>query len=128
MPSPKFNRIIVSVLEDNVWLQPVDSLELPRHIQVGECVQVPGEIKALIRSETHQRKPGQRLYIPRYQVRLVAVFDERLNRSLPEFHPITSEGKSIDIRYPIELYPPNELECVPKGEVIRFDWTVSGRF
>ncbi|OCL09596.1 hypothetical protein AOQ84DRAFT_16963 [Glonium stellatum] len=120
MPSPNLNRLMVSIHGDR-WFEPVTSVELPREIQVGDKVKVPGEIRALIRNETAARIPGHHLF-ENTEVRLIATFDERLQRSLPEFH--VGEGAPIEIQYPLQLTPPRYLDCVAKGDNVRFSWTL----
>jgi hypothetical protein len=120
MPSPKRNLLHV-LIQSAPWLDPVESepLEIPCNIQVGEVVEVPGVLRALIRNETATRSWGK-TFLVREQLSLIASFD-RLHRALPEFHG----GFDIEIRYPLELSPPRYLDCVAKGDRIRFSWRVS---
>ena len=120
MPSPKRNPLRV-LIQSSPWLEPVESepLEIPCNIQVGQVVEVPGVLRALIRNETATR-PWGKPFFAREQVSLIASFD-RLHRALPEFHG----SSDIEIRYPLELSPPRYLDCVAKGDRIRFSWKVS---
>lgn len=81
---------------------------------------MPGVLKAFIRYETAPRHFGTPLF-EKDTVRLIATFDERLNRSIPEFNP---QGMDIFVQYPLELSPPRCLDCVAKGDNVRFNWTV----
>jgi hypothetical protein len=120
MPSPKRNLLHV-LIRSAPWLDPVESepLEIPCNIQVGEVVEVPGVLRALIRNETATR-PWGKTFSARERVSLIASF-ERLHRALPEFHG----SSDIEIRYPLQLSPPRYLDCVAKGDRIRFSWRVS---
>jgi hypothetical protein len=120
MPSPKYNPIKIAV-HGTEWLEPVTATYLPEEIQVGARVKVPGVIKALVRNETARRVPGSDFFI-NHEVTLIASF-ERLERALPEFH--VGGGAPIQIQYPLKLSPPRHLDCVAKGDNVRFSWTVS---
>ncbi|KAF2493298.1 hypothetical protein BU16DRAFT_563461 [Lophium mytilinum] len=119
MPSPKYNPIKIAV-HGSDWLEPVTATFLPEEIQVGARVKVPGEIKALIKNETAKRAPSSDLFI-NHEVSLIASF-ERLERALPEFH--VGGGAPIQIQYPLQLSPPRHLDCVAKGDNVRFLWTL----
>lgn len=124
MPSPNLNRLMISI-HGGRWFEPVSPIELPREIQVGDKVKVPGEIRALIKNETVARVPGHQLF-ENAEVVLIATFDERLQRSLPEFH--VGGGAPIEIQYPLQLSVPRHLDCVAKGDNVRFSWTVSSLY
>ena len=121
MPSPHLNRIRILIAGTH-WLEPVTSepLEMPRGILPGQEVEIPGQLRALIRSETAERENGKALAVED-SVRLIATFDERLNRAVPEF----TSGTKILIQYPVFLTAPKCLDCVPLGKPVRFHWTVS---
>jgi hypothetical protein len=121
MPSPT-TRSIQLLVEGTQWLEPVatEPLMLPCAIQPGQEVTVPGILRALIRNETAERPAGVRLDA-KDVVRVAAVFNERLNRPIPDF----SIDVEIPIRYPIRLDPPTYLDCVAKGDKVRFKWVVS---
>jgi hypothetical protein len=120
MPSPKRNLLHV-LIQSAPWLDPVESepLEIPCNIQVGGVVEVPGVLKALIRNETATRPWGEPFFA-REKVALIAFF-ERIHRALPEFNG----SSDIEIQYPLQLNPPRYLDCVAKGDRIRFSWRVS---
>ena len=125
MPSPNLNRLMISI-HGGRWFEPVSPIELPREIQVGDKVKVPGEIRALIRNEAdNARVPGHQLF-ENAEVVLIATFDERLQRSLPEFH--VGGGAPVEIQYPLQLSVPRHLDCVAKGDTVRFSWTVSSLY
>lgn len=126
MPSPRRNRIVVSICGDGISLNPLQSVELPRNIQPGHHVLVAGEIKALVCHEnttTQPRKSGQKLLRQNVEVRLKATF-LRLGRSLPEFHTDSALIRQICIRYPLELEPPRYLDSVIKGDKFMVRWRV----
>ncbi|KAF2194370.1 hypothetical protein K469DRAFT_783547 [Zopfia rhizophila CBS 207.26] len=52
-------------------------------------------------------------------VALVAFF-ERLQRPLPEF----SGGVQVTYQYPIVMSVPKYLDCVAKGDMVQFSWTI----
>lgn len=119
MPSPKGN-ILKVLIRQTPWLEPVISepLELPREIAPGAIVRLPGVLKALIKNETAVRPPSTTFYA-QDTVSLIAYF-ERLHRSLPEF----SGGVQVKYEYPLVMSTPKYLDCVVKGEVVRFSWLV----
>ena len=53
-------------------------------------------------------------------VRLVAFFNERLNRPLPNF----CGQAQIFTEYPLVLNAPTYLDCVAKGDTVRFRWVL----
>ena len=124
MPSPRHNPIAVSILSDGVWLQPANSIELPRHILPGQKVPVVGELRALIREELPGRLPGAKLIHRGLRVQLSACFD-RLKRNVLDFHKDSSRIINIDIQYPIELDAPRYLDSVASGDVMKISWNVS---
>ncbi|KAJ9138070.1 hypothetical protein NKR23_g8697 [Pleurostoma richardsiae] len=119
MPSPKGN-ILKVLVQPTSWLEPVaaEPLELPREIQPGATVRVPGILRAFIKYEFSPRAVGTAL-CARDTVRLVAFF-ERLQRRLPEF----GGGADVMYRYPLVMSPPKYLDCVAKGDMVRFSWTI----
>ena len=120
MPSPE-QRSVHLMIQGTRFLVPVASepLELPRGIQPGHEVTVPGVLRALIRDEQAERAPGCSL---RYEdsVTLVGYFNERLGRPIPSFCGATK----IPIQYPLQLDAPRYLDCVSKANKVRFSWTV----
>ncbi len=121
MPSPS-TRSIHLLIQGTQWLEPVaaEPLQLPFSIQPGQDVTLTGVLRALIRNESAEKPPGIQLQTED-MVRIVAVFHERLNRPIPDF----STGVRIPIRYPIRLDAPTYLDCVAKGDKVRFKWVVS---
>jgi hypothetical protein len=123
MPSPS-TRSLQLLIQATQWLDPVttEPLQLPFSIQPSQEVTLPGVLRALIRNEWNERPPGSCLQIDE-SVNLVAFFDERLNRPIINF----SAGVKIHIRYPLKLDAPTYLDCVAKGDKVRFKWQVSFR-
>ena len=120
MPSPT-SRSIHLLIQGTQFLQPIttEPLELPWSIQPGQEVEVPGVLRAFIRNEWAEKPLGQALnYLDNIQ--LLAIFHERLNRPLPHFCGSTQ----ILIRYPLRLEKPTYLDCVAKGDRVRFKWVV----
>ncbi|KAF2738548.1 hypothetical protein EJ04DRAFT_573709 [Polyplosphaeria fusca] len=120
MPSPEARSIQV-LIERAQFLEPVitEPVELPRSIQPGQEVEVPGVLRAFIRNEWQEKPLGLCLKAREF-VRLVAFFNERLNRPLPNFCAQTA----IWIEYPLVLDPPTYLDCVAKGDKVRFRWVL----
>jgi hypothetical protein len=122
MPSPK-SRSVHLLIQGTQFLEPIISepVELPRAIQPGQEVDVPGVLRAYIRNESSEKPIGAALnYLDNIQ--LLATFHERLNRPIPNFCGFTQ----ILIRYPLRLDPPTYLDCVAKGDKVRFKWVVGG--
>ncbi|KAH0564731.1 hypothetical protein GP486_001878 [Trichoglossum hirsutum] len=119
MPSPGTQGIRV-LIHGTPWLEPIESepLELPRSIPRGATVDVPGTLRALIRNETAPRALGQPLMVNEV-VTLIADFP-RLHRAIPEF----SGSTHIVIQYPLQLNPPNCLDCVALGDRVKFSWVL----
>ena len=120
MPSPGIANPIKVLIHGTSWLEPVESEPcwLPTNIPVGSVVEVPGQLKCLIRNETAPRPAGQQLFV-KDEITLIASFD-RLERSIPEFN-----GKAeVDIQYPLILEAPKVLLSVAKGDIVRFHWVV----
>jgi len=120
MPSPGVANPIKILIHGTSWLAPVESepVWLPTNIPVGSVVEVPGQLKCLIRNETAPRAPGQQLFV-KDEISLIASFD-RLERAIPEFN-----GRAeVDIQYPLILEPPKVLLSVAKGDIVRFHWVV----
>tara|TARA_R110002003_G_scaffold48_37_gene4252 strand:+ start:21914 stop:23083 length:1170 start_codon:yes stop_codon:yes gene_type:complete len=119
MPSPKGN-VLKILIRSTPWLEPValEPLELPREIRPGAIVGVHGVLRALIKNETVGRPSGT-TFQANDTLALVAFF-ERLQRSLPEF----SGGVNVIYRYPIVMSVPKYLDCVAKGDMVQFSWTV----
>ncbi|KAK0729603.1 hypothetical protein B0H67DRAFT_604814 [Lasiosphaeris hirsuta] len=120
MPSPS-TRSLQLLIQATQWLDPVttEPLQLPFSIQPSQEVTLPGILRALIRNEWSERAPGSCLRIDE-SVNLVALFDERLSRPILNF----SAGVKIQIRYPLKLDAPTYLDCVAKGDKVRFKWQV----
>lgn len=120
MPSPE-ERSIHLLIQGTQFLNPITSepIELPRSIQPGQEVEVPGVLRAFIRNETKEKPLGLMLKATEY-VRIVAFFNERLNRPIPNFCGQTA----IFVQYPLVLDAPTYLECVAKGDKVRFKWVL----
>ncbi|KAF2259610.1 hypothetical protein CC78DRAFT_56977 [Lojkania enalia] len=120
MPSPE-GRSIHVLIQSTQFLAPVVSepVELPRSIQPGQEVEVPGVLRAFIKNETAEKPLGLCLKAQQF-VNLVAYFNERLNRPIPNFCGTTP----IWIQYPLVLDPPTYLDCVAKGDKVRFRWVL----
>ncbi|KAF8855606.1 hypothetical protein BDZ45DRAFT_804902 [Acephala macrosclerotiorum] len=120
MPSPG-SRSIHLLIQGTQYLEPITSepVELPRSIQPGQEVEVPGVLRAFIRNEWSEKPLGQALN-HFDNVQLLATFHERLNRPVPNFCGLTQ----ILIRYPLRLEKPTYLDCVGKGDRVRFKWVV----
>jgi len=120
MPSPK-SRSIQILIQGTQFLEPIASepLELPHSIQPGQEVEVPGVLRAYIRNEWAKKSLGQKLEY-RDSVGLVAFFNERLKRPIPNF----SGTSEILITYPLTLDAPTYLDCVAKGDKVRFKWVL----
>ena len=118
MPSPEARSIRV-LIQGTQYLDPIISepLELPRSIQPGQEVEVPGVLRAYIKNEWSEKPLGAALRENEF-VRLVAYFNERLNRPLPNF----CGQAQIFIQYPLVLDPPKYHDCVAKGDIVRFSW------
>jgi len=120
MPSPEA-RSIHLLIQGTQYLDPIiaEPIELPRSIQPGQEVDVPGVLRAFIRNETAEKPVGLCLKTTEY-VRIVGYFNERLNRPIPNFCGQTA----IFVQYPLVLDPPTYLECVAKGDKVRFKWVL----
>jgi hypothetical protein len=120
MPSPALRSIKILV-QGTQFLEPIvaEPLELPRSIQPGQEVDVPGVLRAFIRNEWAEKAAGEKLNYPE-DVKIVATFVERLNRPIPNF----CGASRIFIRYPLTLDPPTYLDCVAKGDTVRFKWVL----
>jgi hypothetical protein len=121
MPSPNSATPISILIQGTQWLEPVESAPVivPFSILPGDTVEVPGTTRAFIRNETSPRAPGVPLRI-QDQVTLIATFFKRLVRSIPGF----SGSQFYNIGYPLELTPPKCLDCVQKGDRVRFSWVL----
>jgi hypothetical protein len=84
MPSPKHNSITVSVMDDEEWLQPVQSMQFPGGILPGQSMRADGEMRSLIRADNAPLVSGRRFHIPAVPSKLRATF-ERLGRDFPGF-------------------------------------------
>jgi hypothetical protein len=122
MPSPE-SRSVRLLIQGTQFLEPITSepVELPRSIQPGQEVDVPGVLRAYIRNEWSEKPIGAVLNFVD-NIQLLATFHERLNRPIPNFCGFTQ----VVIRYPLRLDPPTYLDCVAKGDKVRFKWVVSG--
>ncbi|KAE8447503.1 hypothetical protein EG329_010633 [Mollisiaceae sp. DMI_Dod_QoI] len=120
MPSPAL-RSIHLLIQGTQFLEPITSepVELPRSIQPGQEIDVPGVLRAYIRNEWSEKPIGDALDYSD-NIQLLAIFHERLNRPIPNFCGFTQ----ISIRYPLRLDPPTYLDCVAKGDRVRFKWVV----
>ncbi|KAH7356021.1 hypothetical protein BKA66DRAFT_256362 [Pyrenochaeta sp. MPI-SDFR-AT-0127] len=120
MPSPEARSIQV-LIQGTKFLEPIttEPIELPRSIQPGQEVEVPGVLRAYIRNEWAEKPLGLMLKATEF-VTLVAYFNERLNRPLPKF----CGQADILIQYPLVLDPPTYLDCVAKGDKVRFKWVL----
>jgi hypothetical protein len=120
MPSPAL-RAIKILVQGTQFLEPItaEPLELPRSIQPGQEVDVPGVLRAFIRNEWAEKAAGEKLDYTE-SVSIVATFTDRLNRPIPNFCGATRTF----IRYPLTLDPPTYLDCVAKGDVVRFKWVL----
>ncbi|ORY18621.1 hypothetical protein BCR34DRAFT_582903 [Clohesyomyces aquaticus] len=118
MPSPEARSIHI-LIQGTQFLEPIASepIFMPKSIQPGQEVEVPGILRAYIRNEWAE-KPLGKVLTASESVQLVAYFNERLNRPLPNF----CGPAQIFIRYPLELDPPTYLDCVAKGSTVRFRW------
>jgi hypothetical protein len=120
MPSPE-QRSIQLLIQGTQFLEPIatEPLQLPMGIQPGQEVTIPGVLRAFIRQEWAEKPLGQAL---RYEERvsLVAFFNERLSRPLPNF----SGATVVYIQYPLTVDPPRYHDCVSKGNAVRFSWTL----
>jgi hypothetical protein len=122
MPSPE-SRSIHLLIQGTQFLEPISSepAELPRSIQQGQEVDVPGMLRAYIRNEWSDKSNGKHLNSVD-NIQLLATFHERLNRPIPNF---CGFSKPVEIRYPLILDRPTYLDCVTKGDNFRFRWVVS---
>jgi hypothetical protein len=122
MRSPTAHGFKVLIRPTN-WLEPVDSepLEIPADIQPGQTVMLSGTLHAFIKHESAVRRLGSTFRIED-RIGLVA-YSERLKRMLPEFYG----PQPIVYQYPLVMSNPRYLDCVVKGETIRFSWTVGKR-
>ncbi|KAK3991425.1 hypothetical protein QBC44DRAFT_341024 [Cladorrhinum sp. PSN332] len=118
MPSPKLAKLQV-LIRGTKWLEPVpEPLELPVSILPGHSVQVPGRLRAFIKNETAPRDSGTLLQA-KDTVSLRA-YSMRLQRDVPEFRG----GVDITCQYPLLMSTPKYLDCVAKGDIVRFSWTI----
>jgi hypothetical protein len=120
MPSPE-QRSIKLLIQGTQFLDPViaEPLELPRAIQPGQEIEVPGVLRAYIKNEWSEKPLGTKLEC-RENVCLVAMLDERLKRPLPGF----CIAAQTLITYPLTLDQPTYLDCVAKGDIVRFKWVL----
>ncbi|KAK0615131.1 hypothetical protein B0T17DRAFT_657375 [Bombardia bombarda] len=116
MPGPSKLQVLV---RGTKWLDPVLlPVDLPSGILPGQTVQVPGSLKAFIRNESTMREAGT-LLRARDTVSLRA-FSPRLQRDVPEFEG----GVAVVYQYPLTMTMPKYLDCVAKGDIVRFSWQV----
>ncbi|KAH7081221.1 hypothetical protein BKA63DRAFT_549959 [Paraphoma chrysanthemicola] len=120
MPSPKGN-VLKILIRSTPWLEPValEPLELPRDILPGATVSVHGVLKAFIKNETGKRPPGTTFKV--YDTVVLVAFFERLGRTLPEF----SGRVDVSYQYPMVMTAPKYLDCVAKGDMVQFSWTIA---
>ncbi|KAK4184428.1 hypothetical protein QBC35DRAFT_505972 [Podospora australis] len=118
MPSPRTAKLQV-LIRATKWLDPVlEPLELPCEIPPGHSVRVPGTLRAFIKNETVARESGT-LLRAKDTVSLRA-YSMRLQRDVPEFRG----GVDITCQYPLLMTTPKYLDCVAKGDIVRFSWTI----
>ena len=118
MPSPATNGLKI-LIRKTKWLEPVqEPLDLPSSILPGESILVPGTLKAFIRNDFAHRDLGTVLHV-QDTVALTA-YSVRLQRALPEFNGAVP----ILYQYPLVMSVPRYLDCVAKGDSVKFTWTV----
>ncbi len=119
MPSPKTNGFKV-LIRPSDWLDPVSAepLEIPADIQPGQTVTISGTLRAFIKHESIPRHLGSTFRVDD-TIGLVA-YSERLGRMLPEFYG----PQPIVYQYPLVMSNPMYLDCVVKGEAVRFSWQI----
>lgn len=108
------------VIQGSPWLAP-DTFKplIINSIPPYTAVQIPGTLKAFICHEGSVRQPGTQLYA-KDNVKLLA-YSERLRRAAPDF----CAGTNIFIQYPVQLLPPNCLDCMTKADKMTASWIVS---
>ncbi|KAK3381208.1 hypothetical protein B0H63DRAFT_560930 [Podospora didyma] len=118
MPSPRGTGLQI-LIRASKWLDPVMvPLEVPTEIQPGTSVAVPGVLRALIKNETIAREKGTLLHAK--ETVTLRAFSPRLQRDIPEF----AGGCEVLYQYPLFMTAPKYLDCVAKGDTVKFFWTV----
>lgn len=121
MPSPRTAKLQV-LIRGTKWLQPVPvPLELPAGILPGRTIRVPGELRALVKNEVAPRESGTLLRA--HDTVSLRAYAMRLQRDVPEFRG----GVAVIYQYPLLMTTPKYLDCVAKGDTVRFSWTVCDR-
>ncbi|KAH7133667.1 hypothetical protein EDB81DRAFT_949960 [Dactylonectria macrodidyma] len=119
MPSPSASTVQL-LIQETSWLTPIatEPLWLPQSIQPDQQVEIPGTLRAYIQNRVG-RPVLEKLEVTE-DVRLIAIFNERMQRALPDF----CDPSHITITYPLILSPPTYLDCVAKGDNVRFKWVL----
>ncbi|KAK3347113.1 hypothetical protein B0T25DRAFT_553663 [Lasiosphaeria hispida] len=118
MPSPKTGKLQVLV-QRSKWLEPIFvPLDLPGEIAPGETVQVDGTLRAFIKNETASRALGTLLHAK--DTVSLRTYSERLQRDVPEFNGEVA----VVYEYPLLMTAPKFLDCVAKGDMVTFSWTI----
>ncbi|KAH8881290.1 hypothetical protein GQ53DRAFT_888501 [Thozetella sp. PMI_491] len=121
MPSPGPNTLKI-MIRSTKWLDPVmEPLWMPGDIPPGHSVTLPGTLRAYIKNEyapENPRAPGTVLRAK--DVVQLGAYSERLRREVPEFRG----GVPVVYEYPLVMSVPRYLDCVAKGDWVRFSWTV----
>ncbi|KAK3683011.1 hypothetical protein B0T22DRAFT_494587 [Podospora appendiculata] len=119
MPSPKGANIKI-MIRGTKWLEPVMTpLTMPSEIPPGHQTEVSGTLRALIKNESEPRTAGT-LLNAQDAVSLRA-YSNRLQREIPEFNG----SMPVVYQYPLLMTTPKYLDCVAKGDTVRFSWTVA---
>lgn len=108
------------VIRESDWLEPDTTapLTIPDSILPNRVARILGQLRALIRHESTNRKSGEALNV-RDTVSLLA-YSPRLLRSVPEF----SGGVPIIVQYPLQLPVPVYMDCMEKGDEMTVSWLV----
>ncbi|CAM1508808.1 Fc.00g025470.m01.CDS01 [Cosmosporella sp. VM-42] len=119
MRSPRKNTFKI-LIRPTAWLEPVttEPLELPLDIPSRTSAIVPGVLRAFIRNEYEPRAAGT-IFCAKDTVSLMA-HSERLQRCIPEF----AGAQRVVYQYPIVMNRPRFLDCVAKGDRVKFSWMI----
>ncbi|KAH7137305.1 hypothetical protein B0J13DRAFT_639656 [Dactylonectria estremocensis] len=122
MPSPSASTVEL-LIQETSWLAPIatEPVWLPQSILPGQQVEIPGTLRAFIRNRVES--PEMDKLEVTEDVRLVAIFNERMQRALPDF----CDPSPIIITYPLTFSPPTYLDCVAKGDNVRFKWELHNK-
>ncbi|KAK3317113.1 hypothetical protein B0T19DRAFT_363246 [Cercophora scortea] len=119
MPSPKGANIHI-MIRGTKWLEPVIApLTMPSGIPPGHQTEVFGTLRARIKDETEPRTAGT-LLNAQDAVSLRA-YSNRLQREIPEFNG----SMPVVYQYPLLMTTPKYLDCVAKGDTVKFSWTIA---